>query len=204
MPPLAITARRGSITAARCGGFINWFGIMTFGLAVFLMAGLCRDCGWPAKLAERSAISALITPQASALCYNWWWRYKFAGVAVGDYPQTYPRPLQAVTSGPPAWHPVGAVDDAVLPWLDAAKSYRRVVAPMDAALPADVRNGSACISVAAQAHTARFRQAQYSPLDLKTDDAGCAYRLVRIPRESAAPAGWRHCVAGRATRNKRC
>lgn len=38
-----------------------------------------------------------------------------------------------------------------LPWLDAAKSYRPVVAQMDAALPAEVRNGSACISVAAQA-----------------------------------------------------
>ncbi|WP_252589890.1 hypothetical protein, partial [Enterobacter sp. JH8] len=34
-----------------------------------------------------------------------------------------------------------------LPWLDAAKSYRPVVAQMDAALPADLRNGSACISV---------------------------------------------------------
>jgi hypothetical protein len=89
-----------------------------------------------------------------------------------------------------------------LPWLDAAKSYRPVVAQMDAALPADVRNGSACISVAAQAHTARLAWAQYSPLDLKTDDVGCAYRLVQMPHESAAPAGWQAVWQGARPRNK--
>ncbi|HRM21394.1 MAG TPA: glycosyltransferase family 39 protein, partial [Neisseria sp.] len=65
-----------------------------------------------------------------------------------------------------------------------------------------IRNGSACISVAEQAHTARLAWAQYSPLDLKTDDAGCAYRLVQMPRESAAPAGWQAVWQGARPRNK--
>ena len=58
LPPLAL------LGAARLDGlrrgaaaFINWFGIMTFGLlAVFLWLGFfAMNYGWPAKLAERSA-----------------------------------------------------------------------------------------------------------------------------------------------------
>ena len=58
LPPLALLGaaqldglRRGAVA------FINWFGIMAFGLiAVFLWLGFfAMNYGWPAKLAERAA-----------------------------------------------------------------------------------------------------------------------------------------------------
>ncbi len=63
LPPLALfgaaqldSLRRGA------AAFVNWFGIMAFGLfAVFMWTGFfAMNYGWPAKLAERAAISARI------------------------------------------------------------------------------------------------------------------------------------------------
>lgn len=205
LPPLAL------LGAARLDGlrrgaaaFINWFGIMTFGLlAVFLWLGFfAMNYGWPAKLAERSAyFSPYYTPDISIMPMVV--ALSFTPVWLWAITRKHIRGRQAVTNWAAGMTLVWALLMTLfLPWLDAAKSYRPVVAQMDAALPADVRNGSACISVAEQAHTARLAWAQYSPLDLKTDDAGCAYRLVQMPRESAAPAGWQTVWQGARPRNK--
>ena len=205
LPPLAL------LGAARLDGlrrgaaaFINWFGIMTFGLlAVFLWLGFfAMNYGWPAKLAERSAyFSPYYTPDISIMPMVV--ALSFTPVWLWAITRKHIRGRQAVTNWAAGMTLVWALLMTLfLPWLDAAKSYRPVVAQMDAALPADVRNGSACISVDGSAHTARLAWAQYSPLDLKTDNAGCAYRLVQMPRESAAPAGWHAVWQGARPRNK--
>ncbi len=207
LPPLALLGaakldnlRRGA------GAFLNWFGIMTFGLAAaFLWLGFfAMNFGWPAKLAERAAYFSPYyvsdidpIPMAVALLFTPVWLFAITRKRI--------RGRQAVTNWAAGATLVWALMMTLfLPWLDAAKSYKPVVQQMLAAAPAEVTNGSACIAIAAQEHEARLAWAQYSGVRLLADSqsSSCRYRLVKIHEKDAPAAGWQTLWQGNRPRSK--
>lgn len=205
LPPLALlgAARLDSLRRG-AAAFFNWFGIMTFGLAaIFLWLGFfAMNYGWPAKLAERTAyFSPFYTPDidpvpmlvAVSFTPIWLWAITRKNI----------RGRQAVTNWAAGMTLVWALMMTLfLPWLDQAKSYRPVVEHMEAAAPADLRSGTACIGIAAHEKTARLAWEEYGSLPLKVNDSSCRYRLARAHAGSAAPQGWRKIWQGNRPRSK--
>ena len=209
LPPLALLGA-AQLDGLRRGAaaFINWFGIMAFGLlALFLWLGFfAMNYGWPAKLAERSMyFSPYYTPDISMMPMLV--AVLFTPVWLWAITRKHIRGRQAVTNWAAgvtlAW---ALMMTLFLPWLDAAKSHAPVVAQMQAAMPQEwrqaVADGRSCVSVDADAVTARIVWAQYSAIPLSVDNSGCEYRLVQQPRGSAAPAGWQILWQGARPRNK--
>ncbi|UOO76722.1 glycosyltransferase family 39 protein [Neisseria sp. Dent CA1/247] len=209
LPPLALlgaarldSLRRGAVA------FINWFGIMAFGLfAVFLWIGFfAMNYGWPAKLAERSQYFSPyytpdidIMPMVVAILFTPVWLWAIT--------RRHIRGRQAVTNWAAGVTLVWALMMTLfLPWFDAAKSHAPVVRQMEAVLPAglaqSVADGSQCIGVDGSAETARIVWRQYGKLPLQTDNSNCRFRLVQQPKGSAAPAGWSLIWEGARPRNK--
>ena len=91
-----------------------------------------------------------------------------------------------------------------LPWLDAAKSYQPVVQQMQAAAPAEVNNGTACVSVSASDRDARLAWAQYSRVQLTTGEqaAACRYRLVKVHEKYTPAVDWQTLWQGNRPRSK--
>lgn len=209
LPPLALLGA-AKLDALRRGAaaFINWFGIMAFGLfAVFLWIGFfAMNYGWPAKLAERSQYFSPyytpdidIMPMVVAVLFTPVWLWAIT--------RRHIRGRQAVTNWAAGVTLVWALMMTLfLPWLDAAKSHAPVVKQMEAALPAglaqSVVDGSQCIGVDGSAETARIVWRQYGTLPLQTDHPSCRYRLVQQPKGSAAPSGWNLIWEGARPRNK--
>ncbi|MDO4641852.1 MAG: glycosyltransferase family 39 protein [Neisseria sp.] len=205
LPPLALLGA-AKLDSLRRGAaaFLNWFGIMTFGLAaLFLWLGFfAMNYGWPAKLAERSAyfspfyipdINAL--PMLVALLFSpvWLWAITRKNI----------RGRQAVTNWAAGTTLVWALMMTLfLSWLDKAKSYRPVVEHMEAAAPADLLNGQACIGIAAHEKAARLAWGEYSRLSLHVNDEGCAYRLVLTRKNEPQPQGWQKIWQGNRPRSK--
>lgn len=205
LPPLAVlgacrldSLRRGA------AAFFNWFGIMIFGLlAVFLWIGFsAMNFGWPAKLAERSAyFSPYYTPEfdvmpmLTALLFTplWLWAVTRKNV----------KGRQAVTNWAAGMTLVWALLMTLfLPWLDAAKSYRPVVARMEAAVPAELRERRACFSIDETAVLARVSWREYGSLPFEIGKSACGYRLIQANADAAVPAGWREVWQGGRPRNK--
>lgn len=209
LPPLALFGaaqldqlRRGA------AAFINWFGIMAFGLfAVFLWTGFfAMNYGWPAKLAERAAyFSPYYRPDIDpmplivALLFTPLWIWAIT--------RRHIRGRQAVTN----WAAGVTLTWALLmtlflPWLDAAKSHAPVVSRLENALPADVRqqltDGIECLSVAGSDTLTRIMMTQYGTLPHRTDDAQCRYRIVRQAPDADAPQGWQTLWHGARPRSK--
>lgn len=209
LPPLALLGA-AKLDALRRGAaaFINWFGIMAFGLfAVFLWIGFfAMNYGWPEKLAERSRYFSPyylpdidIMPMVVAVLFTPVWLWAIT--------RKHIRGRQAVTNWAAGVTLVWALMMTLfLPWLDAAKSHAPVVRQMEAALPAEaakaVAEGSRCISVDTAARTARIVWRQYGTLALQSGRTDCRYRLVQQPKGSAAPAGWKLVWEGARPRNK--
>ncbi|MCF7529963.1 ArnT family glycosyltransferase [Neisseria lisongii] len=208
LPPLALLAA-AQLDGLRRGAaaFLNWFGIMTFGLlAAFLWLGFAAaNYGWPAKLAERAAYFSPYylpdidtMPMVVAALFTSLWLLAITRKNI--------RGRQAVTNWAAgvtlAW---ALLMTLLLPWLDAAKSHAPVVRQMEASLSAELKkeisDGLSCISVAPQAETARMAWAQYGHLPLTLDEH-CTYRLVEQPKTAAAPTGWRMIWQGARPRNK--
>lgn len=209
LPPLALLGA-AQLDGLRRGAaaFINWFGVMTFGLlACFLWLGFfAMNYGWPAKLAERAHyFSPYYQPDISpipmlvALLFTPLWLWAITRKNI--------RGRQAVTN----WAAGVTLSWALLmtlflPWLDAAKSHAPVVQQMERALtPALAQrfsDGLECISVRPDDRRARMAWQQYSTLPLHINDASCRYRLIEQPKDSAAPAGWRILWQGARPRNK--
>ncbi|STZ77388.1 ArnT family glycosyltransferase [Bergeriella denitrificans] len=208
LPPMALLGA-AQLDGLRRGAaaFINWFGIMAFGLAAaFLWVGFFAiNYGWPAKLAERAAYFSPyytpdidIVPMAVAILFTPLWLLAITRKNI--------KGRQAVTNWAAGVTLVWALLMTLfLPWLDAAKSYAPVVKQMQAALPADLAqrfsDGRECISVAAHDDRARLAWQQYGSIILHTD-ADCRYRLVQQPKDSAAPQGWVKLWQGARPRNK--
>lgn len=207
LPPLALlgaakldSLRRGA------GAFLNWFGIMTFGLAaIFLWLGFfAMNFGWPAKLAERAAYFSpyYVTdidpiPMTVALLFTPIWLFAITRKRI--------RGRQAVTNWAAGATLVWALLMTLfLPWLDAAKSYQPVVQQMQAAAPAEVNNGTACVAVSASDRDARLAWAQYSEVQLTTGEqaATCRYRLVKVHEKYTPAADWQTLWQGNRPRSK--
>ncbi|MFC3873553.1 ArnT family glycosyltransferase [Neisseria musculi] len=209
LPPLALLGA-AQLDGLRRGAaaFINWFGIMAFGLfAVFLWLGFfAMNYGWPAKLAERSHyfsphyIPDIDTiPMLVAVSFTPVWLWAIT--------RKHIRGRQAVTNWAAGVTLVWALMMTLfLPWLDAAKSHAPVVRQMEAALPAAVKTalaeGTSCVGIDAGAATARIVWQQYGTLQLRVNDTSCAYRLVQQPKGSPAPEGWHLLWEGARPRNK--
>lgn len=209
MPPLALLGA-AQLDGLRRGAaaFINWFGIMAFGLlAAFMWVGFAAmNYGWPAKLAERAAyFSPYYLPEISpfpmavAALFTPLWLWAIT--------RKHIRGRQAVTN----WAAGVTLTWALLmtlwlPWLDAAKSYAPVVKQMELSLYPELRHqfseGHECISVDKQDHRSRIAWTQYSNWDLQPDDPSCRYRLVQQPHNTAAPQGWTKLWQGARPRNK--
>ena len=177
---------------------------MIFGLlAVFLWIGFsAMNFGWPAKLAERSAyFSPYYTPEfdvmpiLTALLFTplWLWAVTRKNV----------KGRQAVTNWAAGMTLVWALLMTLfLPWLDAAKSYRPVVARMEAAAPAELRERRDCFSIDETAVLARVSWREYGSLPFEVGESACGYRLIQANADAAVPAGWREVWQGGRPRNK--
>jgi inner membrane protein len=209
LPPLAL------LGAAQLGGlrrgaaaFINWFGIMAFGLiAVFLWLGFfAMNYGWPSKLAERAAYFSPYyipdidpIPMTVALLFTPLWLWAITRKNI--------RGRQAVTNWAAgvtlAW---ALLMTLFLPWLNAAKSHAPVVHQMEAALSSELKqklsDGLECISIDGQDQRTRIAWTQYSHIKTTTDDPSCRYRLIRQAANIGAPSGWQTLWQGARPRNK--
>lgn len=195
LPPLAMlgathleSLRRGA------AAFLNWFGIMAFGLAAVLLwlVFAAANYGFPAKLAERAAyFSPFYTPEIDAMpmlvavLFTPVWLYAVTRKRV--------RGRQAVTNWAAGMTLVWALLMTILlPWIDAAKSYRPVFVQMQAALPAQMRAdldvGSACLYVPPQDTELRVSLQQYTDLPFTATLPDCRYHLFRAAPNAALDA----------------
>jgi 4-amino-4-deoxy-L-arabinose transferase-like glycosyltransferase len=171
--------RRG--TAA----FLNWFGIMTFGLlAIFIWLGFAAmNVGWPVKLAQRAAYFSPyylpdwdVFPMIIAVCFSPLWLWAVTRKRI--------KGRQAITNWAAGVTLVWSLLMTLfLPWLDAAKSYRPVVEQMQKSLPDGVvealATGKACLSVDENASNIIIPWQTYGHLPLNLDaKQSCQYRLV--------------------------
>ena len=182
LPPLALAAAAQTDQLRRgAAAFLNWFGIMTFGmLAAFIWLGFfAMNFGWPAKLAERAAYFSPYYqtdldyfPIIVATLFTPLWLLAIT--------RRYVRGRQAVTNWAAGltlcW---SLMLTLFLPWLDAAKSYRPVVQRLEAALP-----GAGCIS--ATESNIRLAWPQYAHSEMGGEN--CPY-LITL-RQQTAPPGW--------------
>lgn len=209
LPPLALLGA-AQLDGLRRGAaaFINWFGIMAFGLiAVFLWLGFfAMNYGWPAKLAERAAYFSPYyipdidpIPMAVALLFTPLWLWAITRKNI--------RGRQAVTNWAAgvtlAW---ALLMTLFLPWLNAAKSHAPVVHQMEAALSAELKqqlsDGLECINIDGQDQRTRIAWTQYSRIKTTTDNPSCRYRLIRQAANIGAPSGWQTLWQGARPRNK--
>ena len=209
LPPLALLGA-AQLDGLRRGAaaFINWFGIMAFGLfAIFLWTGFfAMNYGWPAKLAERAAYFSPYyipdidpIPMAVALLFTPLWLWAITRKNI--------RGRQAVTNWAAgvtlAW---ALLMTLFLPWLNAAKSHAPVVHQMEAALSSELKqklsDGLECISIDGQDQRTRIAWTQYSHIKTTTDNPSCRYRLIRQAANVGAPSGWQTLWQGARPRNK--
>lgn len=211
LPPLAVlgaahldSLRRGA------AAFLNWFGIMAFGLAAVLLwlVFVAANYGVPAKLAERAAyFSPFYTrdidamPMLVAALFTPVWLYAVSRKRV--------RGRQAVTNWAAGMTLVWALMMTILlPWIDAAKSYRPVVARMQAALPdslrSDLQVGSACLYVRPQEEELRIALQEYGRLPFSVTLPDCRYHVLRVnPSVQSEPATGKIIWQGARPRSKR-
>lgn len=143
--PLAALAG-GSVETLKRGaaGLLNWFGLILFGVMSFLiwLGWFAMMTGWPAKLAERmQVLSAIAQPKfylvaflAALVVTLIWFIVVFNAkrsnrAAVTDWAVGITMTWTLLMS---LW----------LPWIDSARSYKKIMTSIQAALPADF----ACIT----------------------------------------------------------
>ncbi|UOP05164.2 ArnT family glycosyltransferase [Conchiformibius kuhniae] len=200
--PLAVFGSAGLDRLKRgVAAYLNWFGIAAFGAAaLFLWLGfLAMNFGFPAKLAERAAYFSpdyvrQLRPEAlsAALLATALWLWAVT--------RRHIRGRQAVCNWAAGITLVWALLMTLfLPWLDAAKSYRPLVAKIHAALP-PLAAGE-CLHIPAEAAEAALAWAQYAPFPA-SPDPDCRYRLSQY-RPPAPPAATGKILwQGRRPRNK--
>lgn len=190
--------------------FLNWFGIMTFGLAaVFLWLGFfAMNYGFPAKLAERAAYFSPyytrdidIMPMLTAIICTPVWLLAITRKRI--------RARQAITNWAAGTTLVWALLMTLfLPWIDAVKSHRPLVQQMINALPENTRaalqNGDECLFISPQNIDARIAWQQYSSLPFHSDNSTCRYILAQFhPQQQTIPNTGTILWQGHRPRNKR-
>lgn len=202
LPPLSILGA-AQLDHLRRGvaAFLNWFGIMVFGLvSIFLWVGfVAMNYGFPAKLAERAAYFSPyytrdidIMPMIVAISFTPIWLFAITRKRI--------RGRQAVSN----WASGMTLTWALLltlflPWLDAAKSYRPIVQQMQTALP-----HIQCTYIDRHHLAARIAWQQYGSLHISDNpNSDCPYQLVQYnpqvsPSSDFSSALWQ----GKRVRNK--
>lgn len=165
--------------------FLNWFGIMIFGLAaLFLWIGfVAMNFGFPAKLAERAAYFSPyytrdldILPIFFALLFTPVWLVAINRKRI--------RGRQAITNWAAGTTLVWALLHTLfLPWIDAAKSHRPIVQQMQSKPPEHVRTQlseqSECLYIAPNETITRIAWHQYGNLPFNSMQPYCRYQLTR-------------------------
>lgn len=188
--PLSLLAAIELDTLKRtAAAFLNWFGLMTFGLFGLLIwlgwGGM--NYGWPKGLAGRAQyfspyyhphISLPATVCAVLATLVWIWALTRRNL----------RGRQAVTNWAAGitlcWWLVATL---WLPWIDALKSYRPVV---DSMRSSHMAVGS-CVATERGNLLARISWRYYGGLTLVPDgEARCALRLVLRPKNTPPDVGW--------------
>lgn len=164
--------------------FLNWFGMMTFGLAaVFLWLGfVAMNFGFPAKLAQRAAYFSPyytrdldVLPIVFACLFTPLWLWAMTRRQI--------RGRQALSNWAAGTTLVWALLLTLfLPWLDAAKSHRPVVQNMQSMLPETIRiallANRECLYIAPDDIITRIAWQQYGQLRFSTDNKLlCRYHL---------------------------
>ncbi|MDK4689478.1 ArnT family glycosyltransferase [Kingella negevensis] len=210
LPPFALLGAAQLDNLRRgVAAFLNWFGAMLFGMAaVFLWIGfVAMNYGFPVKLAERAAyFSPYYTrdintmPMIVAIVFTPMW---FIAIT-----RRHIRGRQAVTNWAAGMTLVWALLMTLfLPWIDAAKSYRPIVAQMQSSLPEnvqqDLQTGKTCLFTQPENLDARIAWKQYSTLPINVKNSGCQYELVTYnPQAEATPTQGKIIWEGRRPRNK--
>lgn len=165
--------------------FLNWFGIMIFGLAaVFFWVGfIAMNFGFPAKLAERAAyFSPYYTRELDVLPI--FFALLFTPVWLVAINRKRIRGRQAITNWAAGVTLVWALLHTLfLPWIDAAKSHRPIVQHMQSQLPESVRlalnNNQECLYISPNEIITKIAWFQYSTLRFNSQNALCRYQLTR-------------------------
>lgn len=169
--------------------FLNWFGMMTFGLFGLLIwfGWAAMNYGWPERLAGRAHyfspyyhvhVSLLAAACALFATLVWIWALT----------RRHLRGRQAVTNWAAGitlcW---GLAATLWLPWIDALKSYRPVVdSMMSSQVPV-----STCVATESRNLLARVSWRYYGGLTLVPDGENrCRQRLVLRPKDSPPDVGW--------------
>ncbi|MEQ1600235.1 MAG: glycosyl transferase [Methylophilaceae bacterium] len=138
--PLAILAG-GSVETLKRGaaGLLNWFGLILFGSlsALIWLGWFAMTMGWPAKLAERMKIlSGVTAPQINWLAFFIALAASIVGLLVIYNAKRSNR--AAITDWAVGMTMTWCLLMTLwLPWIDAAKSYQKVMFSLKDALPAD-------------------------------------------------------------------
>ncbi|MFC4161638.1 ArnT family glycosyltransferase [Chitinimonas lacunae] len=199
LPPLALIGAAGLDVMRRgAAAFLNWFGIMTFGvIAVFLWLNWgAIHFGWPRRMAERvhelspsfvAEFSLMASLVAVAMTLAWLWAVS----------RRRPMGRQAVTNWAAGatlgW---GLAIAIVTGWVDARTSYRDFARALAPHLPRQ-----ACIT------SENLGPSQRAVLDYYLDVAtirrerrpqsGCDWLLRQGGRERLSPpTGWREVWQG--------
>ena len=180
--------------------FLNWFGIMTFGLAaIFLWVGfVAMNYGFPAKLAERAVYFSpfytrkiSIMPMLVAGIFTPMWIIAITRKRI--------RGRQAITNWAAGTTLVWALLMTLfLPWIDSAKSYRPIVQQMQSVLP---ENTLDCVFIKPQHQDAWLAWQQYARIHYR-DDERCRYHLVEYRADEMLPEKGKILWQGRRPRNK--
>lgn len=200
--------RRGAVA------FLNWFGIMTFGMiSIFIWLGFfAMNFGFPEKLAERSAyFSPYYVAEFSFLAIFCAIFATFVWIWVVT--RKHLRARQAVTNWAAGVTLIWVLILSLwLPWLDKIKSYRPVVKSMQAALPASLikrlKNGKDCVTTEQENLSLLAAWHEYSWVKLqifKPDELPqCRWRLVVSDEQHVdPPAGWLMVWQGARARDRR-
>ena len=189
--------------------FLNWFGIMIFGLAaLFLWIGfMAMNFGFPAKLAERAAyFSPYYTRDIDVLPI--FFALLFTPVWLIAINRKRIRGRQAITNWAAGVTLVWALLHTLfLPWIDAAKSHRPIVQQMQNKLPenliAQLTQQNECLYVAPDETITRIAWQQYSNLPLNSKHSHCRYQLTRqIGKTFRQPEHTQIIWQGNRPRNK--
>lgn len=187
LPAVAILAAAQLDNLRRgVAAFLNWFGIMLFGLAaIFLWIGfVAMNYGFPAKLAARAMYFSPfytrdidIMPMIVAILFTPAWIFAITRKRI--------RGRQAVSNWASGMTLVWALLLTLfLPWLDAAKSYRPIVQQMQMQLPPNTAIN--CLYIAPESTVARLAWTQYSTLPIVSDHSkkDCSYELKQYQHDS--------------------
>lgn len=196
LPPLVLLATAGCMHLRRgAANAWDWFGMMTFSLLVGLvwLGASALSLGWPPKVAANAAriapgfAATLSTPALLAAVVT---TLGWLAVLVG-LPRSPWRPALRWAAGVTAlWLSVVFL---LMPWIDHGKTYRPVVASLEAALPVN----AGCIARRGLGASQRASLDYFAGIRTRATDSKCPWLLVQSHPREKPPADWAKVWEGR-------